>query len=105
MLLIALAVGTAAAQTAYSQAKLERFADAVVAVQTIAQKWLPRIGAAESDAAAKQLNDQAAAEITAAVEALPGITVAEYLEINDRSASDVILAKRINDILRRKIGN
>ena len=77
----------------------------MIAVQEIARKWLPRINAAESDAAAKQMNDQAAAEVTTAIESMPGITVAEYLKINGKAGSDVILASRINDILRQKLGN
>ena len=77
----------------------------MIAVQEIARKWLPRINGAQSDAAAKQMNDQAAAEVTTAIEAMPGITVAEYLEINGKAGSDVILASRINDILRQKLGN
>ena len=103
-LLLGLFAWPAQAQTAYSQEKLESFADAVVAVQEIAEKWLPRINDAGSDSAAQQLNQQAEAEVTAAIEAMPGITVAEYLDINTRASSDPILASRINDILRAKIG-
>ena len=103
-LAIALGVGPIQAQSAYSQEKLETFADAVIAVQKVAQEWLPRIQAAESDAAAQQMNGQAESEIAAAIEAIPGITVAEYLEINGQVAGDVILASRVNDILRRKLG-
>ena len=103
LLAVVFLAGEAQGQEPYSQQKLETFAQTVVKVQEIAERWLPRISKAKTDAEARQLNELARAEVTAAIEATPGITVAEYLEINQRATTDPLLADRINDILRQMI--
>ncbi len=103
VLLGSAAVGSANAQTTvYSQAKLEAFVVAAIAVNSLIDKWVPRIQVAKSEAEAEQMRRQANAELIAAVEETEGISVDEYEKIGEAARSDPDLAARIEKIFVRK---
>ena len=87
------------AQSVYSDAKIEAFAAAVVAVADTGDQWLARVQAAPTPEAARSLEQQAMAEVAAIVEAIPGITFAEYKAINTAAQNDAALNQRIQQAL------
>jgi hypothetical protein len=88
-----------AAQEAYSDAKLESFVVAALAVNALIEHWGPQVEAAESDQQAEALARQAGEEMRTAVENTDGITVEDYQQIVDAAQSDPDLKGRIDGIL------
>lgn len=104
-LLVAIAVAlslAAPAKAEYSDAQLEAFVTAAITVESLAQQWIARIEKAESEDAAAALRGQANAQVQEAIDAIDGMTVAEYREINAAARQDQTLAGRIVEIYRQK---
>ncbi|SHI89085.1 DUF4168 domain-containing protein [Wenxinia saemankumensis] len=79
-------------------ATLAAFADAVVAVEEIRASWEPRIAEAET-ADQQGLVEQAGNEMIAAIEDTEGLTLEEYVAVNEAAAQDPELAERILALL------
>jgi len=92
----------AQAQPEFSDQQLESFVVAAIAVDEVIREWNPRIQAAEDDAQAAQLREQANAELVEAITRTDGITVEEYQEIGRAAQGDPDLAARINEIYQEK---
>ena len=84
----------------YSAAKLESFADAVLAVNAVVEQWRPQIQAAPSDADAQEMAAKANEEMRAAVTGTEGITVEEYQAIAQAAQADPQLMARIDQALK-----
>lgn len=72
------------------------FVNAMIAVDRIRREYMPRIEAAETDDARKDLIAEADEKAIALVEQTPGISPAEYLAIVQTAQADEGLAQRIN---------
>ena len=83
----------------YSAAKLESFADAVLAVNAVVERWRPQIQAA-NDADAQEMAAKANEEMRAAVAGTEGITVEEYQAIAQAAQADPQLMARIDQALK-----
>jgi len=105
VLLSLLAAGTVRAESDFAQAKLDAFVDAFIVVAGVVDRWQPRIEAAASEAQAQDLERQARGEMIDAIEAVDGITAAEYSAIAEAMDGDPTLSKRLADIYRVKSGN
>lgn len=92
----------APAKAEYSNAQLEAFVTAAITVESLAQRWIARIEKADSEDSAAALRGQASAEVQDAIDAIDGITVTEYREINAAARQDQKLAERIVEIYRQK---
>ncbi len=90
------AVDGASAQAVVTDAKLSAFVEAASKVDAIIERWNPRIAAAATDAEKEELFEQANDEAVAAIEETPGITAAEYADINAAAAADPALKARID---------
>jgi hypothetical protein len=84
----------------YSDAKLQSFASAVIAVNAIVEQWRPQIAAASSDAEKQQMAAQANEEMRAAVEGTEGMSVQEYQEIAQAAQGDAALMARIDRVFK-----
>lgn len=78
--------------------KLGSFVVAAIAVEDLVEQWQPRIDEAATEDEALELRAQANAELVAAVEQTPGITVEEYQEIGMAAQTDPSLAERIRTL-------
>ena len=94
--------GQVAAQTAYSDAKLEAFVTAALAVDDLVKTWAPRIDNADSQERADQLRTQANTELIDAVESTDGISLDEYRQIVREAGQDADLSARIQKIVEEK---
>lgn len=102
-LLAALLLTTGRAAVAaedYSEAKLQSFASAVMAVNAVVEQWRPQIQAAPSEAEKQQMAEQANQEMRAAVDGTEGITVDEYQAIAQAAQSDAALMARIDQVFK-----
>jgi membrane protein implicated in regulation of membrane protease activity len=99
-LFVALAGAAALAAEEYSQAKLQSFASAVLAVNAIVEEWRPQIQAASSEADKQRLAEQANEEMRAAVEGTEGMTVEEYQGIAQAAQSDPQLMARLDEVFK-----
>ena len=95
----------AQAQPEFSDQQIESFVVAAIAVDQVIREWNPRIQAAEDDAQAAQLREQANAELVEAITQTDGITVEEYQEIGRAAQADPALAERINEVYQEKSSN
>ncbi len=87
-----------AAQTEISDAKLQAFAQASVQVKKIVDFWAPQIIAAMTADEAKGLADKGNSAIKAAIIDTEGVTLEEYLQINDALKTDAVLQARFRKI-------
>jgi hypothetical protein len=87
-----------AQQGELSDEKLNSFVVAAIAVEDLVEEWQPRIEEAATEEEALELRAQANAELVAAVEQTPGITVEEYQEIGIAAQTDPTLAERIRTL-------
>jgi len=81
------------------------FVNAMIAVDRIRREYMPRIEAAETDEARRELIAEADEKAIALVDQTAGITPAEYLAIIEAAKTDEGLAQRIAarlDELREK---
>jgi hypothetical protein len=92
----------AQAQPEFSDQQLESFVVAAIAVDEVIREWNPRIQAAQDDAQAAQLREQANAELVEVITQTEGITIEEYQEIGRAAQADPDLAARINEIYQEK---
>jgi hypothetical protein len=98
-------IGTQAsiAQEAFTDAKLQSFASAVVAVNAIVERWRPQIQAAPSDADKQRMAEQANQEMRAAVEGTEGLSVEEYQAIAQAAQGDPQLMARIDKAFKEMV--
>jgi hypothetical protein len=92
----------AQAQPEFSDQQLESFVVAALAVDEVIREWNPRIQAAEDDAQAAQLREQANAELVEVITRTEGMTIEEYQEIGRAAQADPDLAARINEIYQER---
>jgi hypothetical protein len=95
----------AQAQPEFSDQQLESFVVAALAVDKVIREWNPRIQAAEDEANAAQLREQANAELIEVITRTDGMTVEQYQQIGRAAQADPDLATRINEIYQEKSGN
>jgi hypothetical protein len=88
------------AEEEFTDAKLQSFASAVIAVNAIVERWRPQIEAAASDADKRQLAEQANQEMRAAVEDTEGMSVDEYQAIAQAAQGDPQLMARLDKVFR-----
>ena len=88
------------AQEAFTDAKLQSFASAVVAVNAIVERWRPQIQAAPSEADKQRMAEQANQEMRAAVEGTEGLSVEEYQAIAQAAQGDPQLMARIDKVFK-----
>jgi hypothetical protein len=84
----------------YSAAKLQSFADAVLAVNAVVEEWRPQIQGAPDEADAQEMASKANEEMRAAVAGTEGITVEEYQAIAQAAQADPQLMARIDQALK-----
>ncbi|WOX04428.1 DUF4168 domain-containing protein [Microbulbifer pacificus] len=99
-LALALAVSSAFADTAVTDAQLQKFADAYRSIVTLSQEYAPKIKTAADAAAAEAINVEAQAKMLAAVEGA-GLSKDEYQNIATQLRNDPALLQKVNDILQR----
>ena len=103
--IVAVAIGShAQAQDQFEPAKLESFVTAAISVNELIEQWTPRINAAQNEAQAEELRDEANAELAAAIEQTNGITVEEYREISQAVRGNPELAARVTEIYQERTG-
>jgi Domain of unknown function (DUF4168) len=95
----------AQAQPKFSDQQLESFVVAAIAVEEVIREWNPRIQAAQDDAHAAQLREQANAELMEVITQADGITLEQYQEIGRAAQADPDLATRIRNMYQAKSGN
>jgi hypothetical protein len=95
----------AQAQPEFTDQQLEQFVVAAIAVDEVIREWNPRIQAAEDDAHAAQLREQANSELVEVITRTNGITIEQYQQIGRAAQADPDLAARINKIYQAKSGN
>ena len=86
----------------YSDAKLQSFVDAVLAVNAVVEQWRPQIQTAPNEADAQKMAQKANEEMRAAVAGTEGITVEEYQAIAQAAQSDPQLMARIDQAIKKK---
>jgi Domain of unknown function (DUF4168) len=86
----------------YSDAKLQSFVDAVLAVNAVVEEWRPQIQTAPNEADAQKMAQQANEEMRAAVAGTDGITVEEYQAIAQAAQADPQLMARIDQAIKKK---
>ena len=84
-----------APQVEMSDAKLEAFVTALLGVEEVRQDYTPQIEAATTEEEQAQLVNAANAEIIAKIEAVPDLTVDEYVTIAQVAQQDQALGERI----------
>ncbi|WP_051687203.1 DUF4168 domain-containing protein [Microbulbifer sp. HZ11] len=99
-LALALAVSSAFAETAISEAQLQKFADAYRSIVTLSQEYAPKIKAAADAAAAEAINVEAQSKMVAAVQSA-GLSKEEYQGIATQLRNDPELLKKVNAILQK----
>jgi hypothetical protein len=87
-------------QLEISQNQLEAFASAVLQVREIRSRWQSRMQGAESAEKAKEVQEQAAAELVSAVEG-KGLTVETYNAIATAARDNPELAGRIAKLMEQ----
>lgn len=89
----------------FSEAKLAAYANAVIEVTEVVQKWQPKIQSAQNKddkQALKDLQKQASAELVAAIQDAKGITFKEYKQISIAARQDEALYKQLNEMVRAR---
>jgi diacylglycerol kinase family enzyme len=99
MLFLSLGIRAAVAEE-YSEAKLQSFASAVLAVNALVEQWRPQIEAAASEADKQRMAEQANQEMRAAVEGTEGMTVQEYQAIAQAAQADPQLMARLDQVFK-----
>jgi outer membrane murein-binding lipoprotein Lpp len=84
----------------FTDAKLQSFASAVVAVNAIVERWRPQIEAAPTDADKQQMAEKANQEMRAAVEGTNGLSVDEYQAIAQAAQADPQLMARLDKMFK-----
>lgn len=84
-----------APQVEMTDAKLEAFVTALLGVEEVRKDYTPQIEAATTEEAQAELVTQANAEIIEKIEAVPDLTVEEYVTIAQVAQQDQALGARI----------
>lgn len=84
----------------YSDAKLQSFASAVMAVNAIVERWRPQIQGASSEADKQEMAEQANQEMRTAVEGIEGMSVDEYQAIAQAAQGDPQLMARLDKVFK-----
>lgn len=87
----------------FAEAKLEAFVDVFVKIEGVKQAWLPQIKAAESDEERAKIMERAQAQVLAAVESVPEISIEEYNTVARTTQKDDELRGRLEAILKRRL--
>ena len=77
--------------------QLDSFVDAMVAIDSVRQEYMPQIEAAEGQDERQSLAQEADKAARAALDDTDGITAQEYLAIGQAAQEDQDLATRINE--------
>jgi hypothetical protein len=91
-----------APQVEMTDAKLEAFVTALLGVEEVRQDYTPQIEAATSEAAQTALVNEANAEIIERIEAVPDLTVDEYVTIAQVAQQDQALGERIASMIETR---
>jgi hypothetical protein len=92
-----------APQVEMTDAKLEAFVTALLGVEEVRQDFTPQIEAATSEEAQAELVTQANAEIIAKIDAVPDLTVDEYVTIAQVAQQDQALGERIATMVETRM--
>ncbi|MGH6896863.1 MAG: DUF4168 domain-containing protein [Geminicoccaceae bacterium] len=84
----------------YSDAKLQSFASAVMAVNVVVERWRPQIQGASSEADKQKMAEEANQEMRAAVDGTAGMTVDEDQRIAQAAQADPQLMARIDQVFK-----
>ncbi|WGL15929.1 DUF4168 domain-containing protein [Microbulbifer bruguierae] len=96
---LALAASTAFAESAVSDAQLQKFANAYRSIVTLSQEYAPQLKAAKDAAAAEAINVEAQSKMLAAVEGA-GLSKEEYQGIASALQKDPALLQKVNALLK-----
>lgn len=91
-----------APQVEMTDAKLEAFVTALLGVEEVRQDYTPQIEAATSEEAQTALVNEANAEIIERIEAVPDLTVDEYVTIAQVAQQDQALGERIASMIETR---
>ncbi|MFW5641381.1 MAG: DUF4168 domain-containing protein [Roseicyclus sp.] len=83
----------------FDDAMIEAFAQAQMRVAELQALYAAQYEAAETDEQRLQISEEATAEMMAAVEATPGITLEEYTAVVEAANEDPALVERINEAI------
>jgi hypothetical protein len=92
-----------APQVEMTDAKLEAFVTALLGVEEVRQDFTPQIEAATSGEAQAELVTQANAAIIAKIDAVPDLTVDEYVSIAQVAQQDQALGERIATMVETRM--
>jgi len=87
----------------YSDDKLESYAEAVVGIQEVNQKWQTEMNAAESQEEADKIREQSFTEMEEVVQD-KGLTVQEYNDITVAAQSNPDLNQKILAMINEEAG-
>lgn len=79
----------------FSDAKIEAFVTALQEVDDVRLSYLPQLEAADSDTDRAELADAANNEMVERIEAVPDLSVEEYIQIAELAQQDQALSARI----------
>lgn len=99
------ALGANAHADDYTESKLKSYAMAWVSINDLAEKWKPKIEAAESKDQANQMFQQFDAEVGQAIESTDGINVDEFQNIMAASKEDPALNTQIEGVMQEMNAN
>jgi outer membrane receptor for Fe3+-dicitrate len=100
MALCLVAARASIAAEEYSDAKLQSFASAVLAVNAVVEEWRPQIEGATSEADKQQMAEQANQQMREAVDGIEGMSVEEYQEIAQAAQGDAQLMARLDQVFK-----
>jgi hypothetical protein len=80
--------------------KLEAFIVAAVKVDDVARKWRPQFEQAADEQQQAEVQQQARSEIMTAIDETDGVTVEEFIVIQQAAREDPELASRLNEMFR-----
>ncbi|WP_308365394.1 MULTISPECIES: DUF4168 domain-containing protein [unclassified Microbulbifer] len=85
----------------FSDAKLEKFANAYRSIVDLSREYAPKIKASKNIEETEALNQEAQGKMLSAVKAA-GLSKEEYQEIANRLKTDQTLVKKINKLLQKQ---
>lgn len=99
-LALLMAASGAFAESAISQAQLEKFANAYRAIVELSREYAPKLKSAADAAAAEAINKEAQTKMLAAVQGT-GLSKEEYQTIAEQLRTDPELLDKVNTILQQ----
>ncbi|WP_404421087.1 DUF4168 domain-containing protein [Thalassospira australica] len=88
-----------AAQTEFSDEKLQQYADAVTEVQELNIKWQQRVQENQDPEKTQELRQEATQEMVVAIRE-KGLTVEEYNQITEAATNDPELSNKISQYIQ-----